>query len=262
MILFTDSLNDLNNKLLRNLSCEVQPSRETCTESQDFKLANTNKPTSSTNSGANTLDSSTSEEYNYDQNDSNLERRLSRHLEQFINKFLKSKKEQSEASTKDQIKPNINEMLDDKEEFINFTPLRRLSQNLEQVINAFLKSEKEQSEKKVKEDQIKANINEMLHDKKEFKKFKKFVRNKCVTTNVGAQQLIMLYADSKDAMGTEQTNYLVKNVSLNNCAKCVRRITSFSNLYRVEKDDKAGYKWTAPGLVNNTPIRRRSNLLN
>ena len=105
------------------------------------------------------------------------------------------------------------------------------------------------------------NIDKILEDKEKFKKFKEFVRNNHVTTNVGAQQLLILCADSMDAEGAEQTKYLVKNIFHENVAPArgVPRTNSYSNHYRAEKDDKAGFKWIASSMEQIIPMRRRAS---
>merc|ERR1712232_1091074 len=89
-------------------------------------------------------------------------------------------------------------------------PLRRLSQNLEQAVSNFLTSEKIETPIS-KSDHIKSKIDEVLDDKEEIKKFKEFARKNYVTTNIGVQELLQSYADSKDEEYTEQTGYLIKD---------------------------------------------------
>ena len=149
-------------------------------------------------------------------------------------------------------------------------PLRRLSQNFEQVMTNFFQAKPDVNQKLTKNEQIKSKMCDVLDDKEELRKFKEFVRNNYVTTNVGAQQMFLWYAESKETEVSEQTDYFVRRASFSNPVKhesfskptkCLSRSNSHPNKYRVEKDEKGGYKWiNAPDIKKVQPIRRRASM--
>lgn len=140
-------------------------------------------------------------------------------------------------------------------------PLRRLSQNFEQVMTNFFQAKPDVNQKLTKDEEIKLRMFDVLDDKEELRKFKEFVRNNYVTTNAGAQQLFLWYAESKETEVSEQTDYFVKRASFNIPTRCLPRSNSHPDKYRVEKDEKCGYKWiNAPNIKLVEPIRRRASM--
>ena len=137
-------------------------------------------------------------------------------------------------------------------------PLRRLSRSLEQAVTALFQSESNADEEKVKINHNSLNMCDVVNDKEEFKKFKEYARNNCVTTNIAVQKIIFIYAESKDANVPKQKDSFGKRGSFDTSIRRLSHSNSSLKAYRVEKDEKAGYNWIdVPTLRENLkPIRR------
>ena len=140
-------------------------------------------------------------------------------------------------------------------------PLRRMSKNVEQAITNFFQT-KPNSKELTKVDQIKLKMCDVLDDKEELRRFKAFARNNYVTTNIGIQQMLLKYAESHDKEVAEQTNHLAKHVSFDSSTRYRSHSNSQCNLYRVEKDERGGYKWISVYNLQckDKPIRRRASI--
>ena len=140
----------------------------------------------------------------------------------------------------------------------SLVPLWKISQNFEQVVTNIFQSKTDVNKELTKGDQIKSKICGVLKDKEEFKKFKEYARNNNVTTNIGVQQMLFWYADSKNVEVNNHTNYFVNGPSFSTSTECFSRFNPHSNQYRVKKDEKGGYQWiNAPDVKKVEPIRRR-----